>query len=25
LREEFPENPLYAREIARIASGKTGA
>jgi tetratricopeptide (TPR) repeat protein len=22
LREEFPENPLYAREIARIASGK---
>jgi tetratricopeptide (TPR) repeat protein len=24
LREEFPENPLYAREIARIAAGKTG-
>jgi len=22
LREEFPENPLYAREIARIAAGK---
>jgi tetratricopeptide (TPR) repeat protein len=25
LRDEFPENPLYAREVARIASGKTGA
>lgn len=25
LREEFPENPLYAREIERIESGKTGA
>jgi tetratricopeptide (TPR) repeat protein len=24
LRGEFPENPLYAREIARIAAGKTG-
>ena len=25
LQEEFPENPLYAREIARIAAGKSGA
>lgn len=24
LNEEFPENPLYAREIARIAAGKLG-
>jgi tetratricopeptide (TPR) repeat protein len=25
LQEEFPENPLYAREIARIAAGKSGS
>src|SRR5262249_22508761 len=25
LREGFPENPLYAREIARIEAGKDGA
>jgi tetratricopeptide (TPR) repeat protein len=24
LRDEFPENPLYAREVARIAAGKLG-
>jgi len=24
LQEEFPENPLYAREIARISAGKIG-